>query len=240
MAVRLLTNAPDRSPEWHTARARRVGGSDIGVIMGYSPFQTYDGLIDAKLGLVAPRETTGPLERGVFLEDGIRNWLVQKESLELDLEKSNGMWVWEENDRFHYSPDGVTTDGHLVEIKCPEFRDEEHGWGRQGRNSDKIPIYYRAQVVWGMGLFGAPYKKTWVGALSAKPRFEFARYRVSFTKENQYAFEVFQERALRFLEDLDQREAAVRSKLGIPEDVDPPFWSWLSSNPESEREGIAA
>jgi putative phage-type endonuclease len=170
--------------------------------MGWSPFKTRDQLLVDKLGYAEYKDPTPAMERGIYLEDGIRRWLCDKEGLTLDPIRSNGMWVWDEDERCSYNADGVTTDDSLIEIKCTAERVEENGWGRQGKNSDAIPDTYKAQVMWGMGIFGL--SQCWVGVLSGAPRFEFARYRVKY---DQSKFEELLVEVYRFLDDLDKLKA---------------------------------
>lgn len=200
MTARLLGTWEDRSPEWLAARQTGVGGSDIPIIMGWSPYKTRSQLLADKLGQTEPKPTTKAQARGIYLEDGIRRWLCANEGVELDPNQSAGMWCADDDDRLRYSPDGVTTDGRLIEIKCPEYRDEEHGWGRAGKKSDRIPLHYRAQIVWGLGILGLD--DCLVGVLSGQPRFEFARYRVSADPDS---FDYLRTQALRFLDDLEQQ-----------------------------------
>ena len=202
MTARLLGTWPDRSEQWLAARRGRIGGSDIGAVMGWSPYQTRDGLMAEKLGLAEPKPTSKAMERGIFLEDGVRRWLCAHEQVELDPERSNGTWVDADDDRIAYNADGVTTCGKLIEIKVPEYRDEEHGWGRAGTKSDKIPLHYKTQVMWGMGLFGLD--ECLVGVLSGQPRFEFARYRLRFEPD---IYQYLREQAGIFLDELATHQA---------------------------------
>jgi len=206
MTARLLGTWPDRSPEWLAARVGRIGGSDIGSLMGWSPYQTREGLIREKLGLAEPKKQSKSMERGIYLEDGIRRWLLDHEQVQLDPVRSKGFWVDSDDERIAYNADGVTTCNRLIEIKCPEYRDEEHGWGRQGTKSDKIPLHYRAQVMWGLGLFGL--QECLVGVLSAYPRFEFARYRITFDPD---IYQYLRQQAIRFLDELAQSSQEIQA-----------------------------
>jgi hypothetical protein len=56
----------------------------------------------------------------------------------------------------HARPDGFASDGQtawLVEVKTARYLDEEDGWGDAG--TDRIPVYYLAQVAWQMACTGA-------------------------------------------------------------------------------------
>ena len=64
MTPRLLgAYAPD-SPEWHQARATRIGGSHIATIMGWSPFETRADLLARMQGVAEPKPRTKAMDRG--------------------------------------------------------------------------------------------------------------------------------------------------------------------------------
>ncbi|MFE6868362.1 YqaJ viral recombinase family protein [Kitasatospora sp. NPDC057692] len=56
------------SPEWHTARADGVGGSEIAAVMGLSPFESRFSLWHRKQGLLAPVEENPQMYWGNRLE----------------------------------------------------------------------------------------------------------------------------------------------------------------------------
>lgn len=211
MTAVLLGTWPDRSPEWRAARRNTIGGSDIGIIMGWSQFMTREELFDDKLGLREVPPDTKFKDRGVYLEDGTRRWLLDHEGLELDPVRSRGMWIEAEDPRISYNADGVTVDNKLIEIKVVEFRDGTHGWGRAGKKSEHIPLQYKSQVYWGMGLFGCD--EAYVGVLSGQPRFEFARYHIDF---DQAKYDDLRSEAERFLEELSVRKARLMEQASKP------------------------
>ena len=184
MTARLLGRWPDRSPEWYAARAGRIGGSDIGVVMGWyltdplgRPLKTREQLLDEKVNNPGPpdRKPSKATDRGTYCEPAIAAWLADSAGLTYD-DAWTGTWVDDHDDRWMYNPDAVTSDGRLVEFKTTEVRDASHGWGRA--RSDQVPLPYAAQVQWGMGILGLT--ECLVGVLAGSPKFEFARYRVRF------------------------------------------------------------
>lgn len=206
MAAIKLTDAPDRSDEWLAARQNTIGGSEVGVVMGFSPFSTRERLMEEKLGAVERLPMTDAMERGIYLEDGVRRWLLDKHGWDLDPVRSNGMWVSQEDPRFSYNADGVTTTDQLIEIKVPRERSAEHGWGRAGAKSDQVPLTYKAQAIWGLGLHGLQFCH--FGTLSASP-WGFAQYRVKF---DQKKYDILRREADKFLNEL----AELRAMLDIP------------------------
>lgn len=177
MTARKLGEWSADDPAWHAARAGRIGGSDVGVILGWSPFVRRDQLLDRKAGLLAPQKLSKAMERGNYLEPAVAAWLADDAKITYD-EAYRGTWVDDDHDWRLYNPDAVTTDGRLCEFKTTASRDAEHGWGRAG--SSDIPLTYAAQVQWGMGILG--FSDCLIAVLSGSPRFEFARYRVKFDR----------------------------------------------------------
>jgi putative phage-type endonuclease len=174
MTARLLGHWPDRSPEWHAARANRIGGSDVGVIAGLSPYQTRDGLLAEKLGLSQPKKMTAAMKRGIYSEHAVASWLADEYGLEYD-DNYKGTWIDADHPHRLYNPDRVTTDARLVEIKTASEKSEDRGWGRAG--TGQIPDTYTAQCQWGMGILGLT--ECIVGVLFGSP-FEFRRYRLTY------------------------------------------------------------
>ena len=181
MARLLGRFAPD-SPEWHEARRWRVGGSEVGQVMGWSPFGTRDDLLAAKLAGTDPdRQPTAAQRRGTILEPAILAWGADVYGYTYDPERV-GTWLHDTFDWALFNPDGVTTDGVLIEAKTTSDRSTERGWGRAG--TDAIPLHYRAQVTYGMGLLGLDVAHLIVchGATNGRADLGFARYVVGFDR----------------------------------------------------------
>jgi predicted phage-related endonuclease len=182
------------------ARKGRIGGSDIGVICGWSKFKTAADLADEKLGLTEATPTSKAQERGIYCEPAIKAWVADTEGLTWD-SAWNGTWVSDDDDRFMYNPDAVSLTGVLGEFKTCAVRDSDHGWGRAG--TDAVPLAYAAQTQWGMGLLGL--QRAVVGVLAGAPKFEFARYRIAF---DQQVFDHLRRKADQFLNSLTRQDAA--------------------------------
>lgn len=141
---------------------RRTGitGTDIGAILGYSPFKTPLQVYLEKIGQAEPQEMTGDLERGTFLEAGVRDWYKHRTgAVRVEVP---GTLRHPKHPRILATPDGLAwfvwgkeamenvTDFSLfpatrrgLEIKLPgPFA--EGGWGRPG--TDEIPPTYRMQA----------------------------------------------------------------------------------------------
>jgi putative phage-type endonuclease len=184
---------------WHEARRFRVGGSDIGAVMNWSPFQTREDLRAEKLGTVTRRKSKA-MARGNYLEPAIAAWLADELGITYD-ESYKGTWVDDEHDYALYNPDAVTTEPALCEFKSTAVRDAEHGWGRAG--SANVPLMYAAQVQYGMGILGL--SECHLAVISGAPKFEFAKYKLKF---DPITFAYLRGQARKFIEQLQQGEAA--------------------------------
>ena len=204
MTAILLGTWPDGSPEWHAARQDRIGGSEVGTLMGWSPFETRAELRDRKLGLVEPKATTPTMARGHYLEQGVADWVADQTGAVYGPALSSGTFVHPDHDWALANPDKVLVGGReLLEIKTSSEQTPDHGWGRAG--TDQIPLHYAAQVTWYLGILGAT--TCHVAVLFGKP-FGFRKYRVRFDRS---AFNYLLEQASIFRAELDaarQKETA--------------------------------
>lgn len=196
MAIKLGTWETS-DPAWHAARRHRIGGSDIGVIMGWSPYLSPGDLLAMKLDGQHVRDTPA-MTRGRYLEPAIAAWLAESEGLTYNPEMI-GTFVHEKWDWMLFNPDRVTTDGRLVEIKTAAEKTAAREWGRAG--TDQIPLTYQAQCQWGMGILDLP--TCLVGVCFGSP-FEFRRYRLRFDPE---AFDYLRATGERFVADLTAKAA---------------------------------
>ena len=107
-----------RSPEWHEQRRSRVTGSAVGAILGLSPYMTRADVMRRMVrdAIGAESEFTGNVatEYGTHHESGA---LVEFQ-METGLTVAPAPFV-PLSDWLGASPDGYTSDGGLVEIKCP-------------------------------------------------------------------------------------------------------------------------
>jgi putative phage-type endonuclease/ribA/ribD-fused uncharacterized protein len=150
-AVRTVS-APSGSKEWHDQRAKGIGGSDIGAILGQSPFSTRDDIFKSKTGQTIPEEKTdnGALFRGDAWEAHIaRRFAQENPSFRFVHCKDS----WKNTVRPHQlgNLDGLVFDdmsdvpAAIVEIKTSSA---PYSW------ENGVPAYYRAQVLWYMDNFG--------------------------------------------------------------------------------------
>ena len=108
------------SPEWHEAR-KGIGGSDIGALMGKSPFKSPFQLWAEKTGQLSDEiEPSMPMKLGTAFEPAIRQ-LFQEENKDWLTVHETGTWQSKENSLLKANPDGIIEwkDGELgvLEIK---------------------------------------------------------------------------------------------------------------------------
>lgn len=187
------------SAEWLAARDGRIGGSDVGAICGWSPFATREDLLARKAGLADPPKESAAMMRGTLLEPAILTWLCRRHGLTLDPVPSAATHFHPDDQRLIYNPDGITTCGTLLEAKTTGDRSEDHGWGRAG--TDNVPLHYKAQVQWGMGIIGLTtcHLGVLAGGINGRPSLAFATYTIHWDPD---LFATIHTRVAAFLDDL--------------------------------------
>lgn len=130
--VELLAQTYDdqRSPEWFAMRGQMLTASDVAAAIGSNFFKHPESLILEKCGY---KKFNGNADtaRGVRLEPIVRDMY---DNLNNSKSHEIGLLVHPEHKWLGGSPDGVTEDGILIEIKCPK------------KISTKVPEYYMPQI----------------------------------------------------------------------------------------------
>jgi len=122
--------------EWHAWRATKVTASDVGAVMGLSPFETAFGLWEKKIGARPPTPDNPAMARGRALEPQAREawegWMGAS-APPVCCEHAGGVLA--------ASLDGWCAEkGINLEIKCPGNRTHELVL------SGEVPDYYLLQV----------------------------------------------------------------------------------------------
>lgn len=133
--------------EWLAYRRRGIGGSDVAVLMGISPFRTARDLYYDKRNIAA-------------VEDNERNWVAMEMGHLLEdmvakiFERKTGYPVYQIKKMFYHPdypfmladidyfatlPDGSTV---LLEIKTTNYNARDHWW-KDGK--EIVPVYYETQ-----------------------------------------------------------------------------------------------
>lgn len=107
-----------RTPEWHEQRKMRLTGSRIGAILGLSPWQKPDDVLRAMVREYHnyPSEfvSNPAVDHGNNNEQRALLCFMRKTGLQVE-----ECGFFEYGDRMGASPDGLTSDGGVLEIKVP-------------------------------------------------------------------------------------------------------------------------
>lgn len=145
-ATLLGTFAPD-SDEWHNAR-KGITGSDIGAILGVSPFKSTYTLWAEKRGLVSDRiEPSIPMRMGTLFEPAIRQ-LFAEQHPEVEVIET-GTWVSNSNPDYKANPDALMIDNE-GNIGIVEIKHTSQYWS-------ELPRTYFEQVHWYLHVLGLDF-----------------------------------------------------------------------------------
>ena len=119
-----------RSKEWFEMRGKMLTASDAASALGVNFFKSPESLLIEKCGF-KKNFSNHNIERGIRLEPIVRDMYDKQFS-----RKSHeiGLLVHPEHKWLGGSADGITEDGYLIEIKCPN------------KISPKVPVYYVPQI----------------------------------------------------------------------------------------------
>ena len=177
------------SPEWHAARAKGIGGSEIAAVLGLSPFESRFSLWHRKMGLAAPVVENDVMYWGTQLEPVVRAEFNKRHKDDLPYARQIGTWKHSDRPWQIANPDG-RLDDELYEGKTA-YNDD--GWGEEG--TDEIPVYYRAQCLWYLDVFGL--QVCHVAVLISGS--DYREYRVEYSRDEAV---LMREKAREFLDTL--------------------------------------
>jgi putative phage-type endonuclease len=133
-------------PEW----LRVMSASKIAAVLGLSPWESKFSLYHRMTGAVTD-EGNDATRRGHYLEPAIAAWFTDQHP-DWRIEPT-GTWLHKDRSWQAATPDRTATlpdgDVELVELKSSA---DDEGWGDP--DTDQIPVYYRAQVIWQMDVLG--------------------------------------------------------------------------------------
>ncbi|MGN6609955.1 MAG: YqaJ viral recombinase family protein [Jatrophihabitans sp.] len=140
------------SPEWHAARASRLGGSEVAAVVGLSPWESRFSLWHRKSGLFVEDRDNDEMRAGREFEAIIAarfaanhpDWTVQT---------GVGTWVHRDRPWQLSNPDGLIrkADGRLALLEV-KFALQDWQWGEPG--TADVPVYYDCQAQWYADVFG--------------------------------------------------------------------------------------
>lgn len=155
MSYKILPEHVQDSPEWHEARRRSIGASEVAAILGLSPWQTPLGVYRAKMGV--PNDIPEDLAYfGHALESPIAQWIIDKHPEVGDvcpgwsLRSMEHPWLTATPDRITYGPDGLAQNPIPIEIKTSSAYSRDK-W------SDGVPDYYKVQSIVQQGILGVDF-----------------------------------------------------------------------------------
>jgi len=186
----------DARQKWLKERQSCLGGSEISSVLGINPFRSsYDVFISKTMAI--EQEDSEQLERGRFLEDGIRRWYEHRTGKKTIVLPPDEVLRMKGNPIIGGTPDCFALDDnyiggkYLVEIKTVHFT-QAYLWGDAG--TDALPDYYLAQVLWYLGITETEYAE--VAALVGGD--DLRIYKVKFDQE---AFNIMVEKGTKFWND---------------------------------------
>lgn len=194
MSAVLLPKHEYRSPEWHEARRRSIGGSEIAAVLGIHPWTSPFTLWHVKAGLLEPFAGNKSTEWGQRLEPVISAKFCENHP-ELCAQAEQG-YAWAHTDRSWQtaSPDVLLNGpwmeyGTFCEIKTSARAD---AWW------DGPPAYYRAQVLWTMDVLGVDH--AWLAVLIGGS--DYREYTFELDDDAEADLAVMREAGQKFMDSL--------------------------------------
>lgn len=154
--VELLPSSATRTDQWYDTRRRGIGGSEIAAVIGISPYLSAFNLWHRKRGTFGPHvDLDNPaMNWGRRLEESIiERWFEDHEELR---PAEFGLCAHGERPYQLATPDMIACEGpadtHPVAVVEAKTTDSWDGWGEPG--TDDVPLWYRAQALWNLDVFG--------------------------------------------------------------------------------------
>lgn len=151
---RYVSNYESSMQEWHDERAKGIGGSEVGSIVGLNPYESAFTLWQKKKGHIdGTVEPNWSIRFGNAFERPILE-LFEEEHPELEIYETGTFHNKHEN-WMHANPDGLAWNRETEEWEIVEVKTSRNPW-------DEPPPQYKAQVMWYMAVLGLK-KATIVG-----------------------------------------------------------------------------
>jgi putative phage-type endonuclease len=163
--------------EWLKNRIKCITGTDIGAIVGVSPYKTEWDIWEEKTGRGQEQTTTSVMRWGTILEPAIAGYYEQLHGITYDKALTKGEFLSKEIDGVPIggTPDYIDNFNRLlIEVKTSKCPDE---WGTEG--TDEVPYQYLCQVTWYMKLLNLPQAKIIVLFFGS----DYKEYTVDFNQE---------------------------------------------------------
>ena len=133
-----LPQHEQRSPEWFEQRKHVLTSSDLDAVLGRNPYSTREEVLFKKCGIAKPFTGNAATAHGNKYEDEA----IDKYCALLNKKcQSFGLLPHPTETWLAGSPDGITEDGIVIEVKCPMRRKVIPG---------EFPEYYKSQIFMNM------------------------------------------------------------------------------------------
>lgn len=144
------------SPSQLDARAAGISATDVGAILGVSPYKSAVTVWQERRGEIPPSPDTERSRRGEQLEPLIREDYAARHNVHVErrgtLSHPERPWMLATPDGLAYAGGGAEPTNGL-EIKTHTVR-LRHLYGAPG--TDEVPLYELCQCAWGMAVTGLP------------------------------------------------------------------------------------
>jgi putative phage-type endonuclease len=190
----LLPKHEYHSPEWHEARRRSIGGSEIAAVLGIHPWTSPFTLWHVKAGLLEPFAGNKSTEWGQRLEPVISAKFYENhfaeliEATEQDRAFAHPSRPWQTA-----SPDVLFGGNGRWQTFC-----EVKTAARSDAWWDGPPVYYRAQVLWTMDVLGVDH--AWLAVLIGGS--DYREYTFELDDDAEADLAVMREAGQKFMDSL--------------------------------------
>ena len=174
---------PATHEDWLAERAKGIGSSDAGTVMGASPFQTPYGLYLLKTGRAEPVKENDAMFNGHILEGAVAEWFAAKTGAIVDI-TTEGDWIAADTQRDYlrvspdrlYWPKGTPAEAQTAEnARVLEIKSTS-----KIVDKDDLPDYWYCQIQYQMGILGASSGTLcWI---SGSPTLHFDRAEIEFNR----------------------------------------------------------
>ncbi len=141
---------PATHDEWLAERAKGIGSSDAGTIMGVNPYQTMYQLWRKRKGMDEPQAETADMRRGHICEDSVAQWFAGETGYKiLDWSKPDIILEDKERNYLRVSPDRIFEyeDGTLGILECKTTKSRNY-------SPEIYPESWFCQVQYQLGVAG--------------------------------------------------------------------------------------
>lgn len=189
--------------EWLDLRKGRVGGSQIGTILGYSKYQTDYELWKELIGRKTPKDISDKpcVIRGKSAEKHLVGLYASLHPEKNVQEGNQVIYVSKKNDRFIANVDGFIDDDTVLEIKTATIND----WSEW---KDSIPMAYYCQCMWYMWITGRRKAELFAMIeMRSRDGKEPVRYLKTYhITYNQQEMDFILEKVNKFMEKVEKKE----------------------------------